>query len=497
VRTSDAVCFLGSVMQELGMISQEQHDASLERMQESPRLQGEILVELGATDPERVDVALRAQIERKIEHLFNLPPETTFAYYDGIDALATYGRAPTPIDLFPVLWRGVRKHPSLEHVDTTLRRIGAASLRAVGTAQFERFAFDTAEQQLLATLAERPLAVSDVTEALGESAGRVFVYFLMIMKQVELRDLHSQPFAAAQAVEATGDESAPSSGERIPPEPASSTPGRPSLGGAVPSAPASGQAFARLQLQRQTARSPVIIEEHAATAHDPRASTPALPKYDPVDTAAQTVASSGEHDALRTKILSRADLISSEDYFQMLGIARDAPIEAVQKAFIGLAKVWHPDRLPPALMDVKNACSKVFTHLTEAHTTLTDTAKRDQYAMLLKDGGATPDDQAKIQAIVEAATEFQKADFLLKRNASDAKVYELVARAVELDDQPDYVATLAWLDSQRPENKDKHGDKIAILDKCIERSPRCERAYFYRGMLHKRSGDANRALDDC
>jgi len=202
---------------------------------------------------------------------------------------------------------------------------------------------------------------------------------------------------------------------------------------------------------------------------------------------------------LKTKILERAEQITSQNYFQMLGLEQDASIEAVQKAFFSLAKVWHPDRLPPALVDVKDACSKVFSHLTEAHATLTDPAKRKDYMQLLKEGGATPQDQAKIQAVLEAATEFQKAEFLLRRNMKDPEAYEIVKKCVSLDpEQADYTATLAWLDAQKPEwmSREKTLEKIAVLDRCIQKNENCERAYFYRGMLYKRIDEPNKALKD-
>jgi tetratricopeptide (TPR) repeat protein len=206
-----------------------------------------------------------------------------------------------------------------------------------------------------------------------------------------------------------------------------------------------------------------------------------------------------EHAALRAKIALRAEQITSQDYFQMLGLDRESPPEAAQKAFISLAKSWHPDRLPAALADVKDACSKVFSHLTEAHATLTDAEKRQDYMTLLKDGGATPDDQAKIQAILEAATEFQKAEILLKRNLSDPQAYELLKRCVTRDPgRAEYVATLAWVEAQRPEwqPKEKTLEKIQLLDRCIQRNEQLERAYFYRAMLHKRIDDPTKALRD-
>ena len=183
----------------------------------------------------------------------------------------------------------------------------------------------------------------------------------------------------------------------------------------------------------------------------------------------------------------------------MLGVERDATTEQIQKAFFAHAKVWHPDRLPPGLSEAKDACSKVFTFLTEANACLSDPGKRQDYIKLLKEGGASPEDQRKIQAILEAATEFQKAEFLLKRNPSDPQAHEIVRRCVMLDDeQPDYVATLTWLDAQRPEwlSREKTLEKALILDRCILKNPMCERAYFFRGLLYKRAEEPQKALKD-
>jgi hypothetical protein len=566
LRTQEPIHFLGNVMLELGMITPEQLQDSLDRMQESPRLQGQILLELGVMDQAYLDAGLRAQVERKVEHLFSFSTETLFAYYDGVDLLQGFGGPPTPIDAFPVLWRGVRESPAWEHVDATLRRIGNAFIRPSAAAQLERFAFTAQELQVVEMLRHRPARMVDVTSVLGPGVGQVLVYLLMIMKQVDLVDPSQVQGAVAPR-----------------PPPPSSNPALP---------PSSGQAFARVQLQRQAAR-PVIVEEVvslASGANDERASSPgiapgghafgmsqapsgafgpptpmtpepvdppvqapviqppaapaggrlmdigsmisqtiqqssappampnaaapAVPQAAPVplvpappgsmppaeaDAAVPARGLTAEQNALKTKILERADQITSQDYFQMLAVDRDATGDVVQKAFFGLAKVWHPDRLPPALVDVKDACSKVFTHLSEAHATLMDPKKRQDYMTLLRDGGATPEEQAKIQAILEAATEFQKAEFLLKRNMSDPQAYVIVKRCVALDDeQADYLATLAWLDAQKPMwlSSEKTREKILLLDRCVQKNPNCERAYFYRAMLWKRIDEAAKALKD-
>ena len=103
-RLADDVYFLGEVARAMGLIDQAQLEASLAGMRESPRVQGQILVEQGALDPQRLASVLATQLELKLAHLFSLPPDATFAYYDGIDLLQQYG-APdfVPVDAFPVV----------------------------------------------------------------------------------------------------------------------------------------------------------------------------------------------------------------------------------------------------------------------------------------------------------------------------------------------------------------------------------------------------------
>ena len=594
VRTTEAVLFLGDVMLELGLVSEEAVKASQEGMAGSPRLQGQLLKEMGAVDDARLDAGVRAQLERKIEHLFNLSAETTFSYFDGKDHLQRYGGPPTPIDPLPALWRGVRQVPAWEHVDATLRRVGAAAVRMSPNAQIHRFQFTRVEVSALELLRQRPLRVVDLAAAkvVGPSVAQLLIYLLVITKQVDL--VETSPMRVPGAGPQESAPAALGSTARLPAcagPPATRDAGPPGQGGAGPLA----QAFARVQLQaKPIARSPLIVEEApvAQSASDgriaspfprpasrqaeaglaplsdaqtlnpaipiappapvihgmppvdsPRLSDPAAMNSDigamitmtirsslppalsqgaaldgggadsspPPDSPQQYPSSSPsrppqdgplpltpEQTAIQQKIIERAAQISGQDYFQMLGLERDATPEMVQKAFFVLAKVWHPDRLPPALSGVKEACGKVFTHLTEARATLLDEDHKAQYMMLLKDGGATPDDQAKIQAILEAATEFQKAEILLKRNDS-ALAYELAKKAHALDpEQADYLAMVTWLEAQLPEwlGRDRTLEKIAVLDGCIKLNVNSERAYFWRGMLYKRIDDASRAVKD-
>ena len=68
------------------------------------------------------------------------------------------------------------------------------------------------------------------------------------------------------------------------------------------------------------------------------------------------------------------------DYYEVLGVARDATTEAIKKQFRGLALVTHPDKNPH---DVKAATVR-FQLLQRAAETLSDPDKRAKYDATLR-----------------------------------------------------------------------------------------------------------------
>ena len=442
-RTSEPVARLGRVMVDQGILTEVQHAESLARFDASspPRLHGAILLEMGFVDGPRLLEGLRRQVILKLEHLFDWPAETQFAYYDSFDALSDYGADDmVSIDPLPLVWASVRQAPSWEHVHATMTKVGSAAMRIGAGAELDRLALSPDERTFADLIAGRPRRLHEITSVgtLNPSVKQLLIYCLVITRQIELV---ADGVAASAPPQATTPPSGP------PPMPTSAQ---------------SAAALARVQLRRGQAKVGSVVEERApgVRRRDRRASSPTLesvpnasveaaiaaamkgqpspiapviqplpsPASAPVTTvsaaepppprplahAAAPPAGPGappttEMTAMRQKILERAAAITAEDYFRMLGVARDATKEEVQAAFFALAKTWHPDRLPAHLADVREPCSTVFSHLSEAHQTLSDPERRRHYDTLMKEGGATPDDQKQITNILEAATNFQKA----------------------------------------------------------------------------------------
>ena len=73
--------------------------------------------------------------------------------------------------------------------------------------------------------------------------------------------------------------------------------------------------------------------------------------------------------------------MSKRDYYEVLGVSRNASAEEIKKAYRELSKKYHPDRNP----DNKNAEER-FKEIAEAHAVLNDSEKRKLYDSYGHDG---------------------------------------------------------------------------------------------------------------
>jgi curved DNA-binding protein CbpA len=201
---------------------------------------------------------------------------------------------------------------------------------------------------------------------------------------------------------------------------------------------------------------------------------------------------------LRETIKARAATIDKESLFLVLGVPETASLDMLQAAYFALAKQWHPDRLPEELSDVKELAAKCFARMSEAFQTLSDSERRAQYQILLKQNAGSVEEQAQVQQVIEAAIDFQKAEvFLKKRELDSAEAH--AKRAHQNDpEQGDYAAIYAWilvLLRDKAGIKD-YGDSLRLLTTAIDREPRCEKAYFYRALVLQKQGMHDQAMRD-
>jgi curved DNA-binding protein CbpA len=81
------------------------------------------------------------------------------------------------------------------------------------------------------------------------------------------------------------------------------------------------------------------------------------------------------------------DSIEIQDYYQILGVGRSATVQEIRKAYLSLAKVYHPDRhIDTELAGMKTQLEALFANITEANSILSDQERRDKYNLDLASG---------------------------------------------------------------------------------------------------------------
>ena len=380
-----------------------------------------------------------AQVASRIRSLFALPGSTPFAYYDKFDALPA---APaTAIDPLSFVWHPVRDALASKQVDAVVDRTADVPLKVPPNVDTDIFGFDSEENRVVARLRDRATLLSEL-ERISPRAKRI-LYVLLVTKKVEAGPARPKLDSLSDHIKTTSPP--PAITVSTPPGPSSSNPPR------------------RISITPGESIPPSV------------------------------------GDATRKRIFDRATAIEKEDYFTMLGVPRDVSTDAVRAAFFALAKQWHPDRLPALLADAKEPCARVFSHMNEAYQTLVDPDKRAKYLELITGTVTTKTaEQETIVKVVEAAQLFQKAEIMFKRNDLTG-AEQLVRRANELDPkQAEYLALLTWIEATKPgATSDSQTHKfIDALSQAIDQNENCERAYFYRAMLHKRLGNTSAAMRD-
>ncbi len=476
-RTSPPMAYFGAVAYEQGLIDTPTLDATLLVLAKTKRLHGEILIERGAITKEQRDSVLVEQTCRKVHHLHAMPPESTFAFYD---ARPSVEEPPLALDPIGPTWRALRDKPTLPHITEVLARYRTATLRMANEGPLSRAGFDVQEAALCEALTWKPMTIAQMRIASDLSPSRVdlLVYFLVITKCIEVQASESSPNLPA-ATDSTP--SMPAARASSPSMPAirhssgSMPAARPSSSG-MPAAPASGDVRRSLSFQV-----PTWPEARAVGGSSPRITAVQIsPAFSPADLGAAGIA-------------HRAQVIDNEDLFNVLGLPDGAPAEAARASYFRLAKLWHPDRLGADLAPFRSEVQTIFDRMTRAHVTLTDPDARTAYlATRGTDSpvvGAIPK-RTRAQAVRDIETALARRDFQLAETLSR----EL---ATESPDDQEAHALAAWSSAFAGEaSEETLRAALPLLERAVSNDRDCARAYYYRGMLHKRLGNSSGAFRD-
>lgn len=193
-----------------------------------------------------------------------------------------------------------------------------------------------------------------------------------------------------------------------------------------------------------------------------------------------------EDREIKNKILKKLSIAKNGNYFDLLGVTQMSTISEIKRAYITLAKEFHPDRIPnSAGREVRKMAEELFMALTEAHNTLTDENRRKEYIdkIMQKEKSEAADDVTRLLA---AEGKFQQGEEFLKKRLFSRAV-ESFKEAIDLyPEEAEYFAYYGWaLFQSDPENQEvlkKARDAIATA---ITKNPKLDKAYLFMGYIYK------------
>jgi curved DNA-binding protein CbpA len=416
-----------------------------------------------------------------------------YAFFEGNLLAGRRGRLDGKIDPLALVAQSLRTATRDEVVDSVVKRLGDARLRIQPRAEIARFKLDPKEKGLVELLQAEPAGMEALIRgtALPERRSKRLVYLLLITNAVTI---YEPP--AEQPEEAEADRE-PSFGFRAE-EPSS----QPPAAGARPSHRAEPEkAPARFSMAPDDEQ---VGAEAPPSGRPPSGRAPEEPlapnmniahdsRLDLVPPPPQSLPLESKRRWLEIK--NTVENIEHLNYFQMLGVKKEAPPDEVRDAFFALAKKWHPDRLPADLQQLKPQVEAVFAYFSEAHVCLIDDEQRAAYLQSVREGGGTPAAERLMQRTIEGAMSFQKVEVLARQHRYD-EALDLLNQIIEMTGgEPEYHATYAWLLLQKHQGVDAPFDlMLASIDKAIKVDKKHEKAHFTRGLILKRMGRNEEAL---
>lgn len=437
MKTASPVARLGTVCVGRGLINPVQ----LERVLDTSRsgLLGQQLVAAGLVEPAQLAQALSEQLEQQIEWASKLPNGTVYGFYPNRDFLQNWGGGPRDLDPLRAIWSAMRtSNLPRRLVDSALASVPDAELRLHPNSRVARFGFTQKERAVVDVLRAKPQPVDALINCgvLPLMDARRLIVCLVLTRHVDL-------------------------GVNMPPLGVVST-----------------------QVRSTTERPRDLLERASSLAAFQRTTLPAEDE--------------GELDQRRVDIRAEAEVLLEADYYGLLGVAKTANPAALQTAFLGRAKEWHPDKLDPELSDMKELVTKVFSRMTEAHQVLTQPERRAEYDRVIEGGTASQDEHAEVQRVLRAAAAFQKAEILVKRREWQQAI-ETARKAHEGDpDQAEYEALYVWLLARQIQGGDKASFREFVdrLSRAVKKQSNNVKVRLYRARVLKDAGMVNDAMRD-
>jgi len=392
--------------------------------------------------------------------------EAPYAFYEGNLLGGGEERLNGRVDPLSLIAESLRGTARDEVVEGVLSRVNKLKLRIQPKAELTRFDLQPEERGLVDLLLAEPSTLEQLIggSSLPAARCRRLVYLLLISKSVapyEQAPLHAPPSGSSQ--------------------------GPPPMAADLAAEPTSDPLQSPTYSSVNPPRTP---SEVGLASKSPAARLDRL-----ADLPSQPDGLSPELGERWQRIVARARLIENQNYFEMLGLDKQAQTPDVKTEFFKLAKDFHPDRLPPELSLLRPCVEVIFGYINEAHKTLGDDEQRIAYARTVREGGGTPAGERLMQQILDSAIAYERVQVFARKHQYDEALDLIQKILIVTRDEPDYHAMHAFLLMQKFPGADSPTGKIMeALDRALELHQNHERAQSCKAQMLKRLGRHAEAL---
>lgn len=266
----------------------------------------------------------------------------------------------------------------------------------------------------------------------------------------------------------------------------------------APEAPVISRTASGTAISRTTSASGPTV---ARTPTLPRTPTPREPSLPRTPTLPRTTTPHRSAAEVRVQLVSGlTHLETNADYFTLLGVPFDAPLDTIRAAYLELARSLHPERLPVLTQDETREASRLFLQVNIAFGVLTDPVKREEYVVARRPRAVTASVPPPFLAESSDPADLARAaakrgESALRREDMEEAVIEL-AKAVELAPfDADYAAVLAWARFCAATDRVKvAAESRKVLEKAILKAAKPLVARLYLGRMERMLGRDRDAL---
>lgn len=548
VRTPEPVVRLGDLLLEVGAVDATALERGLRHARQAGVALGQALLRLEAVAPEVLEAVLAEQLARRVLWVSALPPETRYGFYSGTDHLQNWGAGPVECEPLSLIWRAAREHASQERVESIVKRLLPRRARLHPDANLERFNLSGPEALAAERIRRGTETVEGVLAAAGLDAEVIarLIYVLVLTRHLDLGDGRAPVGAhpamsrdrlvrgpAGLTLSAPANAMPPLSSSRAPspaiqsgavraPGAPPPLPTRPTVRSDDTEVASTSEPLSRSGVPARPLPPPPrppgrpAPPRHGLSAATPDTSPSPLSQLEPPSSVSIADPPSRHGDSARTgaggaatslrpggarpdplewRLNAKLAQCERRDLYGLLEVDHSAPTALIQAAYVKLAKVWHPDRLPPAMAHRKDDVTRLFARLSEARRALCDPEERARYDHEQTTGES---EEASVVRVVDAANEFRKAELLARRNDFTAAIPHAEAAYKNDEEQAEYAALFAYVVVQSgvPLEPKRLNELVELVENAVSRDAENVRIRLYRAFVLKRAGRIEDAQRD-